>query len=379
MCGIAGYAKTPYGQTKSQLKTLRKISKSLLSDIAERGRDSTGVAMLTRDGEPIVFKTLTGADRLVSSSEYSKIVNEHRADTTICMMHTRFATEGDVTVANAHPFVVGNTIGTHNGIIYNYKDLHKSNGEMYEVDSKYLFHFVNEREKLQDALDEIYGDYAIAWIKESKTELNLLHEGGRDLALAYWREARVLIYASTKKYLEKALKKYRVDAVVHEAKNDIHYAYDVDKFSTQSSHSEKSKINSNILSSKYALESNNYGRYGTNYGGYQLHDYDYSDYLGASKDSDLVWDVVYCESCNDEVYAVDVVKDGDKYTCVDCEVANNNLDPKIQDYGFECNFCGDYADTVIRDAEYYFCETCMDSPLIREEVNIDHVYDQARL
>ena len=379
MCGIAGYAKTPYGQNRSQLRKLRKISKSLLSDIAERGRDSTGVAILTEKQEPIVFKTLTGADRLVTTDEYSKIVNEHRADTSICMMHTRFATEGAVTVGNAHPFVIGNTIGTHNGIIYNYKDLHRSNGEMYEVDSKYLFHFVDIEDKLQGALDEIYGDYAMAWVKESKTTLNLLHEGGRDLALAYWKEARVLLYASKKEYLERALKKHRVNAVVHNATHDMHYVYDVHKFSTQASHSTKNKIVSNILSSKYLPKKTTYHGYGTYYGGYQIDNYGAVEEYDTTDSSDLDWDVVYCESCNEEVCAVDVVKNGDRYTCIDCEVMNNKLDPKIQDFGFECNFCGDYTDIAIKEGEYYYCEDCMDSPLVREEVSIDHVYDYARL
>ena len=66
MCGIAGYAKTPNGQTRSQMKTIRKISKSLLNSIAERGKDSTGVAMLSESLEPIIHKTLTSSDKLVT-------------------------------------------------------------------------------------------------------------------------------------------------------------------------------------------------------------------------------------------------------------------------------------------------------------------------
>ena len=37
--------------------------------------------------------------------------------------HTRFATEGAIVKSNAHPFRVGDVVGTHNGCVYNVKEM----------------------------------------------------------------------------------------------------------------------------------------------------------------------------------------------------------------------------------------------------------------
>ena len=248
MCGIAGYAKMPEAQTKSQLRAIRKISKSLLNSIAERGKDSTGIAMMSETREPTIYKTLTSSDKLVKSLSYSKIANHHRRDTTICLMHTRFSTmdRNDIRQNDAHPFSIGNTIGMHNGIIYNHDELDKKHASKYRVDSQYLLHYINQEDDIQNALDEIVGDYAVSWVKNSNSVLNLLHEGGRDLAMLYWKEAKVLFFASRIEYLKSAVSKYRINSKPYEAKIDTHYVYDVYKFSDTSSNVTKTIVESNL-------------------------------------------------------------------------------------------------------------------------------------
>ena len=354
MCGIAGYAKTPNGQTRSQMKTIRKISKSLLNSIAERGKDSTGVAMLSESLEPIIHKTLTSSDKLVKSSKYSKIENQHRIDTSICMMHTRYSTmdRNDIRESDAHPFAIGKTIGSHNGMVYNFDSLDKKHDSLYPVDSQYIFHYIEHEDNLQSALDNIYGDYAISWVKNSDRVLNLLHEGGRDLAMAYWKEARVLFYASRPEYLNKALVESRVSALVLDAKHDTHYVYNVDKFSTKASGCKQIKVDTRALEDEYGYSYNNYGNY--------------------KIDGGWVYESVDCIECNQNVDKFDVIVDNGKYTCLDCEFITKGLDEKAL-YGLECSFCKDIGDVMHRDGKEYICDTCVESPM-REEV--DYGYGQ---
>tara|TARA_R110000737_G_scaffold203215_2_gene222333 strand:- start:399 stop:1463 length:1065 start_codon:yes stop_codon:yes gene_type:complete len=342
------------------MRQVRKISKSLLKSIAERGKHSTGVSVVSEEKEPIIYKTLKSSDVFVETSQYSQVSNEYRYDTSLCILHTRHATEGEVSVRNAHPFVVGNTIGVHNGMIYNHEDIDEKHKEMYEVDSQYLFHFINENDSLQKALDEIYGDYALAWIKNSKTKLNLLHEGGRDLAIAYWKDARVLFYASTKEYLKKALSENGVKANVYNVKIDTHYVYDVYKFSSKGTNCEYNKIESNTLEYNYTPLKSYYG----------YDSYSYFDSEGNEGYYDY-GDRVNCMHCNKTTEYIDIIKHGDKYSCLDCEVDNNHLENRVKDVGLDCCICGDYAEVARRESSHYYCEGCYKDAKIDTQIKIE--------
>lgn len=356
MCGIAGYAKMPEAQTKSQLRAIRKISKSLLNSIAERGKDSTGIAMMSETREPTIYKTLTSSDKLVKSLSYSKIANHHRGDTTICLMHTRFSTmdRNDIRQNDAHPFSIGNTIGMHNGIIYNHDELDKKHAGKYRVDSQYLLHYINQEDDIQNALDEIVGDYAVSWVKNSNSVLNLLHEGGRDLAMLYWKEAKVLFFASRIEYLKSAVSKYRINSKPYEAKIDTHYVYDVYKFSDTSSNVTKTLVDSNRNGDQYG--------YGFNYGS--------CSYIPSSID------MVTCVECKQKVDKFDVIKEDDKYTCLDCEFITKGLDEKVLDYGMSCEFCSDMQDVVHRHQNHYYCDYCLE---FTQQEERDYVYEQHRI
>ena len=124
MCGIAGYI----GEGKAQ-----SILFEMLKRLEYRGYDSFGFA--TNDGAIGKY-----------TQEIGKFQSPEIAANAICC-HTRWATHGGVTEANAHPhsdcrdelFVV------HNGIIENFQELRnelQSQGHIFksETDTEIIAH-----------------------------------------------------------------------------------------------------------------------------------------------------------------------------------------------------------------------------------------------
>ena len=108
MCGIIGYS----GPLEA-----KKILLDGLSQLEYRGYDSAGIAL---------FDTLSNI-RLIKRTGKVAALRQACAkeqDSSHCGIgHTRWATHGGVTDANAHPHRAGRVTLIHNGIIENYHNL----------------------------------------------------------------------------------------------------------------------------------------------------------------------------------------------------------------------------------------------------------------
>ncbi len=110
MCGIVGAVAE------------RDVSGILLEGLKRleyRGYDSAGLAIMSDANNKIVnVKTVGKVNKLVEAARKAKIKGR------LGIAHTRWATHGKTTVANAHPHSSGNDIAiVHNGIIENYEVL----------------------------------------------------------------------------------------------------------------------------------------------------------------------------------------------------------------------------------------------------------------
>lgn len=111
MCGIVGYVGG---------KNAQDFLISGLKRLEYRGYDSAGIVTLAEDGKA----TLIRAKGKITNLE-EKLTNNRRED-RIGIGHTRWATHGEPSEANAHPHQAGHLFLVHNGIIENYKDLKKT-------------------------------------------------------------------------------------------------------------------------------------------------------------------------------------------------------------------------------------------------------------
>ncbi len=173
MCGIVGYI----GQKNGVDPVLAG-----LKALEYRGYDSAGIACIDGDGTAL-FKQVGEVKGLEA-----KIDSEGGKTSGLVIGHTRWATHGTPTVANAHPHQ--NTDGTifvvHNGIIENHQEIRsKLQAEGYnfmsETDTEVIpqlidFHLKNHHSfkvAFEATLQELRGAYAIAAI--SVTEPDTLY------------------------------------------------------------------------------------------------------------------------------------------------------------------------------------------------------------
>ncbi len=109
MCGIIGYV----GRRAAAPILLEGLQR-----LEYRGYDSSGIAVLDRDGALAVLKR---AGKLADL----RATLAHSPAGEIGIGHTRWATHGAVTDGNAHPHVSSSSdvVVVHNGIVENYQDL----------------------------------------------------------------------------------------------------------------------------------------------------------------------------------------------------------------------------------------------------------------
>ena len=163
MCGIVGYI----GKREAYPILIKGLKR-----LEYRGYDSAGVALINEDGGLNVFKTKGKV------SDLESFCCDKNTLGTVGIAHTRWATHGEPSSANAHPHYSQskNLAIIHNGIIENYADLKKrliSNGVKFRSDTDtevlvQLIEYVQINKNLdlltavQVSLRQVIGAYAIA-------------------------------------------------------------------------------------------------------------------------------------------------------------------------------------------------------------------------
>jgi len=167
MCGIFGYVGTPAPVGAMVLGALRRLE--------YRGYDSWGVAV--RDEGRVAL-----AKRAGRIGEATVTL----PDSAIGFGHTRWATHGGVTDANAHPHLdeSGRLAVIHNGIIENFRELRKELAERghafrSDTDTEVVVHFVEEAlaagrsliDAVRDTFARLHGLNAIIVMDVTQNEL----------------------------------------------------------------------------------------------------------------------------------------------------------------------------------------------------------------
>ncbi|MBE9483090.1 MAG: glutamine--fructose-6-phosphate transaminase (isomerizing) [Chloroflexi bacterium] len=165
MCGIIGYI----GERQAQ-----PILLGCLKRLEYRGYDSCGIAVA---GNSInVYKNTVRAEELRKAAP--------QLDGTLGIGHTRWATHGQPSQANAHPHCDcdGKIAVVHNGVITNFQGLkqkliHEGHKFISETDTEIIPHLIEKyyrgdlERAVEAALDDIEGSYAIIVLMASEDKL----------------------------------------------------------------------------------------------------------------------------------------------------------------------------------------------------------------
>lgn len=215
MCGIFGLV-----AAKEQLpqQAFFDLVDNLFLFSESRGKESSG-AVLVNSSELAVCKGPFAASRLIRDKRFKKFLSAATADREFpswaLLGHARLVTNGSGQInENNQPVVKNGTVGIHNGIIVNDRELWQNFPQLkrdYQVDTEVFLSlfdlFVSQGDGPQSALKKVFdlikGNASVALLFNNKANLLLATNNG---SLYYLRDSGLLIFASEKYILSRLVK-----------------------------------------------------------------------------------------------------------------------------------------------------------------------------
>ncbi|UJF18291.1 glutamine--fructose-6-phosphate transaminase (isomerizing) [Vibrio sp. SS-MA-C1-2] len=181
MCGIVG-AVAQRDVINILIEGLRRLE--------YRGYDSAGIAVLNQD------KAYTRVRRLGKVQELADAVAENPVSGGTGIAHTRWATHGEPSEANAHPHVSNNITIVHNGIIENHEPLRAmliERGYQFnsQTDTEVIAHLIEWEMRTSETLTEavqkttpqLEGAYGMVAMDSTNPDLLVTARSGSPLVI----------------------------------------------------------------------------------------------------------------------------------------------------------------------------------------------------
>ena len=185
MCGLFGALSS--GLKDDEVELVQQLG--IVSVI--RGNAGAGVAIVPK--KPKNEHTITlkkgdwnAADLMCSTDFYRET---HKKKLSSIIGHARMPTKGNNTTSHAHPFIIKNLVGAHNGTI------DKIDGRKIkhdESDSELLFEAIVD--KGIGVLNVVEGAYCLSYVDKEKDTLNFIRNSLRPMYFGGFKEAPGTLY-----------------------------------------------------------------------------------------------------------------------------------------------------------------------------------------
>ena len=195
MCGVFGFIKKNLNSSQFQIANELRLMRQMMIVGSLRGIDGTGMAVIDKNFSPCTLKIGDNPYSLIHDEAFgSAIAKPFEDDGRAFFGHNRYATKGEVSTENAHPFMIDHITLVHNGTINFGLDVPKG-----KVDSMAL-----TQRLATDGIkvfSEIDGAWTCVWYDSIEKSINFLCNGERPLHIVenfngiYWAsEEKMLVW-----------------------------------------------------------------------------------------------------------------------------------------------------------------------------------------
>jgi hypothetical protein len=220
MCGIFGIVNYSPKLGSDKAKAYGELTKALIKNSQIRGRDASGICLISNDAARVYKDDIEGSS-MIGRSKFLNIIKESNFKNGMRSLigHTRAQTKGPhIYNVNNHPIVANKVIGVHNGMIANddllfrtYKHVISREGL---VDSEIIFRLIDMYvakgydlvTATKKTSKELYGSYVCAFVHVDYPDYLTLFSGdySPDATIDIYKDLKLMVFASTTSILRKS-------------------------------------------------------------------------------------------------------------------------------------------------------------------------------
>ena len=182
MCGIIGII-NPTGQ---HIPGIGKLIPDMLAVGSIRGQHASGI-MKIENGKCSWIKDAVSGWKFIQRKDFDKFM-VGIGHVPFVVGHNRWATRGEITIKNAHPFECAHICLVHNGTVAQVSELYDKS---LDVDSHMIAKNIAEK-GIESTKNNLWGAFSLVWYDSNRKTLNFLRNQERPMWFIHTKQKAIL-------------------------------------------------------------------------------------------------------------------------------------------------------------------------------------------